>query len=135
MKKNTRVYLAALVLFAAGLGYLMYSGLKGGSSYHLDVAEVLAMKSEELQSVRVFGTISAANLERMPEALGARFFLEDQHNPATVMEVVFKGAVPEGFKPGAEVYAEGSRAPGSGVFQATGLSATCPSKYKKENRK
>lgn len=135
MKKNTRIYCAALILFVAGLGYLIVAGLKSSTSYHLDVAEALVMKNEELQGVRVFGVVSAEGLERAPGTLGARFFLQDQRNPATVMEVAYKGAVPEGFKPGAEIYAEGSCTPGSKALQATGLNATCPSKYKKENRK
>lgn len=133
--KNTRIYIAALALFATGLGYLVYTGLASGSAYHLDVSEALAMKSEKLRNVRIFGTVSAADLERSPDSLGARFFLEDQHNPATVMRVVYAGAVPEGFKAGAEIYAEGSCEPGSKVLLAQGLTAKCPSKYKKENRK
>ncbi len=53
----------------------------------------------------------------------------------TVMAVVYKGAVPDNFKPGTELYAEGSYVAAAGVFQAGGLTTTCPSKYKKENRR
>ena len=134
MKKNIRIYIAALALFVAGMGFLLYSGISEGSTFHVDVAEALDMPNEKLQAVRIFGVISPERLERAPDSLGVRFLLQDQHSPSTVMEVVYKGAVPEGFKPGAEIYAEGSCPPGAKILQATGLNAKCPSKYKKENR-
>lgn len=133
MTKNTRIYLLALVLFLAGMGYLVYSGLQGGSSYHLDVAEALNMPEQELKNVRIFGTV-ASGYEKSPDSLGVRFFLQDQHTPKTMMEIIYKGAVPDAFKEGIEVYAEGSALPGGKTLAANGLNTNCPSKYKKENR-
>lgn len=137
MKKNLRIYLAALALFASGMGYLVWSGLSEGSTYHIDVADALTMPPEKLQAVRIFGTVSPENIRREPDSLGVAFLLQDQANPGKNLEVVYKGAVPEGFKPGIELYAEGSCAPGQNgqkVLQANGLTTKCPSKYKKENR-
>lgn len=134
MRSNTRIYLVALVFFAAGLGFLLYTGLNQGSAYHLDVGEALGMPADKLQSVRVFGTVGAEGIARSPDALGVRFLLQDQQNPAKVMEVVYKGAVPDAFKPGTELYAEGSCLPGTKILKAEGLTTTCPSKYRKENR-
>lgn len=133
-RKNTRIYVLALTLFLAGAGYLVYSGLEGGSSYHLDVAEALGMPEKELKNVRVFGTVAPGYM-RAPDSLGVRFFLRDQRNPESVMEIIYKGAVPDAFKEDIEVYAEGSALPGGKQLAATGLNANCPSKYKKENRK
>ncbi|SBV96194.1 putative cytochrome c-type biogenesis protein CcmE [uncultured delta proteobacterium] len=135
MRKNTRIYIAALALFAAGLGFLIYTGLSEGSTYHLDVAEALSMPEKDLRNVRIFGILSPDKLDRAADSLGARFLLQDQHTPGTVMAVVYKGAVPDNFKPGTELYAEGSYVASAGVFQAGGLTTTCPSKYKKENRR
>ena len=137
MKKNLRIYLVALILFAAGMGYLVWSGLSEGSTYHIDVADALHMPVEKLQAVRVFGTVSPENIARGAGSLGVTFFLQDQNAPGTVLEVVYKGAVPEGFKPGIELYAEGNCQPGANgtkVLQASGLTTKCPSKSKKENR-
>ena len=137
MKKNLRIYLAALALFAAGMGYLVWSGLNEGSTYHIDVADALGMPTDKLQAVRVFGTVSPENIVRAADSLGVIFLLQDQNAPGTVLEVVYKGAVPEGFKPGIELYAEGNCAPGANgakVLRANGLTTKCPSKYKKENR-
>ena len=135
MRKNTRIYLVALALFAAGMGFLVYTGLSAGASYHLDVAEALSLPADKLDGVRVFGVVAPDGLERATDSLGVRFTLQDQQQPRTGMRVVYKGAVPDNFKPGAELYAEGSYASDAAVFQATGLTTTCPSKYKKENRR
>jgi cytochrome c-type biogenesis protein CcmE len=62
------------------LGYLIYSGLQGGSSYHLDVAEALGMPEKNLKNVWIFGTV-ASGYEKSPDSLGVRFFLQDQHDP------------------------------------------------------
>lgn len=133
MNKNTRIYIVALLLFAAGMGFLMYSGLQEGTAYHIDVAEANAMKDRDLQGARVFGTVDEV-IERAPDLLSVRFFLVDQNDSGIRMEVLYEGAVPDGFKPGAEIYATGNRAAGAREFSATVLNATCPSKYKKENR-
>jgi cytochrome c-type biogenesis protein CcmE len=135
MPRNTRIYVAALALFAAGLGFLVYTGLSEGSSYHLEVAEALSMPERDLQNVRVFGAVSPDGIDRAADSLGVRFFLQDRHDARTVMAVVYKGAVPDTFKPGTELYAEGGYAANAGIFRAEGLITTCPSKYTKENRR
>ena len=139
MRKNTRIYLVALALFVSGLGFLLYTGLSEGSSYHLDVAEALDMPDDQLRNVRVFGTVSPDGLSRAADSLGARFLLRDRQHPDRVLEVIYKGAVPDNLRPETELYAEGSgvsgQAPGKKLFQASGLTTTCPSKYKKENRR
>ena len=135
MRKNTRIYLVALALFLSGLGYLLYAGLGAGSAYHVDVAEALAMPETELHNARIFGSVSPEGIERGENALGVAFMLRDQHDPAKLLRVVYTGAVPEGFKPGVELYAEGAMAAGKREFRAHGLTTSCPSKYRKENRK
>lgn len=128
MKKNTRIYLAALVLFVAGTGFLVYTGLAEGSAYHLEVADALAMPGDTLRNARVFGVVSSTAPIRR-QANGLFFTLEDQTHPEKSLDVAYTGAVPDNFKPGAQLYAEGGRRPGSAIFEARGLVTTCPSKY------
>jgi cytochrome c-type biogenesis protein CcmE len=45
--------------------------------------------------------------------------------------VEYRGAVPDTFKPGAEVIVEGRFNKQSGVFSASTLITKCPSKYEK----
>ena len=108
-KKNTCMYLVAALLFLGGLGYLVFSGLSENTVYFLNVSEARAATADKLQAARLFGTVAPDNL-------------------------VYKGAVPDTFKAGAEVIVEGGLQP-DGRFMAKTLMTKCPSKYQKENRK
>lgn len=135
MRKNTHIYLVALVFFAVGTGFLVYQGLAEGSSYHLDVAEALTMPENELKSVRVFGTVGPEGITHAGDSPGVRFLLLDRQTPGAAIAVSYRGAVPDNFKPGTELYAEGSYSLKAQAFAAVSLTTTCPSKYKKENRR
>ena len=132
-KNQKSLYAAALVLFLSGVGYLMYSGIAENSVYFLNVAEALAAPQEKLAAVRLFGTVAEHDLAPLDGAPGVRFRLEDKDNKAQTIVVRYKGAVPDTFKPGAEVIVEGAMEHG-GAFNAKMLMTKCPSKYQKENR-
>jgi cytochrome c-type biogenesis protein CcmE len=134
-KTHTLVYVAAFALLLGGLGYLMASGLSQSSVYFLNVSEALAMDAKELAAARLFGTVDAAGLTRLPDEPGVRFRLLDKEDVGQALVVEYKGAVPDTFKPGAEVIVEGGFPPDSDVFWASVLMTKCPSKYQKENRK
>lgn len=134
MKNSTiKIYLAALVLFLAGTGYLVTAGLSAGETYHIDVTEALAL-TDTAKPLRVFGTVAQGSLQREPGSPGVTFYLRDQADPTATIAVRYPKAVPEGFQPGIEIYAEGRRDPATGILLAKELTTTCPSKYKKENR-
>jgi cytochrome c-type biogenesis protein CcmE len=130
---NKYVYLAAGVLLALGLGYLVFSGLSQSSVYFLNVGEVLAMKPGAVNQARLFGTVSEQDLALSPDALGVAFSLRDKDDPAKTIRVDYRGAVPDTFKPGVEVIVEGKMRTDGGFAAAT-LLTKCPSKYQKENR-
>ncbi|GAB6035708.1 cytochrome c maturation protein CcmE [Fundidesulfovibrio butyratiphilus] len=133
-KKNSLVYLVALLLFLGGLGWLVRSGLSEGSTYFVNVGEALAMNSSDLTQVRLFGTVAEKGLVMAQGGLGARFALVDKDDPAKTMAVDYSGVVPDTFKPGVEVIVEGGFDPARGVFAANTLMTKCPSKYQKQNR-
>lgn len=132
--KNKGVYVAALGLLLAGLGFLVFSGLSQNSVYFLNVSEALAMEQGELGAVRLFGKVDAQNLERDERALGVAFTLTDVEDAGKTVRVDYKGAVPDTFKPGVEVIVEGGFVTQAGtmVFGADTLMTKCPSKYKKQ---
>jgi cytochrome c-type biogenesis protein CcmE len=132
-KSQKNLYLVALALFLSGVGYLMYSGLTENSVYFLNVSEALASPQEKLTAVRLFGTVAERDLAQLDGSLGVRFRLEDKDNKAQTIVVQYQGAVPDTFKPGAEVIVEGAMGH-SGAFNAKTLMTKCPSKYQKENR-
>ena len=132
-KKNTGIYIAALLLFLGGVGYLAYSGFSENSVYFLNVSEAKAATPDKLVAARLFGTVAEEGIEKHRGAPGVSFRLEDKDNASQTIEVNYSGAVPDTFKAGAEVIVEGGMSP-EGRFKAKTLMTKCPSKYQKENR-
>ena len=133
-KKNTSIYVAALLLFLGGVGYLAYSGFSENSVYFLNVAEAKAATPDKLTAARLFGTVASQGIEKHRNGPGVTFSLEDKDNSSQTIMVSYSGAVPDTFKAGAEVIVEGGMGP-EGRFAAKTLMTKCPSKYQKENRK
>ncbi len=133
-KSNKSIYLAAAVLFLAGFGWLLFSGLSSDSVYFVNVSEALAVESKGgLKQARLFGTVLEEGLEAKEGGLGAVFTLADKDDTSKTLRVDYTGAVPDTFKPGVEVIVEGRMAQGvvPATFKAATLMTKCPSKYEK----
>ena len=134
-KKNSRtVYIVALALFLVGFGTLLMAGLKQNSIYFLNVSEALAMPAEDIQQIRLFGTVAGDGLVFDPQHLGVWFLLADSDDASQRIPVQYRGVVPDLFEPGVEVILEGGYLVQEGVFNAKTLMTKCPSKYEAENR-
>lgn len=133
-KGGKGIYIAALVLFLAGVGYLVASGVTKDSVYFLNVGEALATDASQLKQARLFGNVAAEGIESVQPGPGVSFLLLDKEVPGKTLRVSYRGAVPDTFKAGAEVIVEGGMDTSSGVFMATTLITKCPSKYQKQNR-
>lgn len=132
-KKPASLYIAALLLFLSGVGYLVYSGLSENSVYFLNVSEALASPQEKLKAARLFGTVAEQGIQAPDSGPGVTFRMEDKDSPSQTMLVVYRGAVPDTFKAGVEVIVEGGMG-ADGSFTAKTLMTKCPSKYEKQNR-
>ncbi len=129
-KSNNRPFLLALLLFLGGVGYLIYGGLSENTVYFLNVSEALALEPKRLDSARLFGTVDAQELTKEENGTGVTFRLLDKDDVGQSIMVAYAGAVPDTFKPGAEVIVEGGWNQESGLFKAATLMTKCPSKYK-----
>ncbi len=132
-RSNTLTYIIVAMLFAGGVGYLVFSGLSENSTYFLDVAEARAQDPGSLSNIRLFGTVAGEGIASPESGAGVSFTLEDQHDRAQTLRVDYRGVVPDTFKEGAEVIVEGDMR-SDGAFSARVLMTKCPSKYQKENR-
>lgn len=130
MKKNTRIYLAAFLLFAAAVVYLCFAGFSENNVYFLNVAEAKAAQPGQLRQARLFGVVSPVGMDKSINTVA--FHLLDKDNANLAIPVIYHGLVPDAFKPGAEVIVEGGMHP-QGHFTAKTLMTKCPSKY--QNRK
>lgn len=127
------VYIAALLLFLGGLGWLVFTGLSEDSVYFLNVSEALAMDDAELGNARLFGKVAANDLEYADGGRGADFQLIDKTQDGRSLRVSYRGALPDTFKPGVEVIVEGSFTGADHAFVAKSLVTKCPSKYREKS--
>jgi cytochrome c-type biogenesis protein CcmE len=108
---------------AACVGYLVYSASGGSAEYYLTVSELRAQQPAA-GVVRVAGVVQP-DVQRTDGGLHVRFTEKD--STASVV-VDYAGTLPDIFRPGITVVAEG-RMGADGVFHASTLLAKCPSRF------
>ena len=111
---------AALV--AACVGYLVYSASGGSAEYYLTVSELRAHAASG--DVRVAGVVQN-DVVRTDGGLHVTFTEKDS---TAAVPVDYSGSLPDIFKPGITVVAEGTLGT-DGVFHARMLLAKCPSRF------
>lgn len=107
---------------AACVGYLVYSASGGSSEYYLTVSELSSQPASG--DVRVAGVVQD-DIVRSDGGLHVRFSEKD--GTASV-PVDYTGTLPDIFRPGITVVAEG-RLGADGVFHARNVLAKCPSRF------
>ncbi len=129
-KSNSKtIYILAFLCLSLGVGYLAVSGIKSSSVYFLNVSEALAKGMHNIDQARLFGKVKEDGLNISQEQIGVRFKLADKEQPGSSIWVHYQGAVPDSFKPGAEVIVEGASAEEGQSFKAHSLMTQCPSRY------
>ncbi len=125
---GTMKYWIGALLVVAAVGYLAITAADKNMVTYLTISDVMADPAVASDTgVRVTGHVAEGTIQvRGPREVA--FIVEgDGHN----LPAVYRGAVPDTFKDGAEVVLEG-RMDANGEFQATTLLAKCPSKYEAE---
>jgi cytochrome c-type biogenesis protein CcmE len=110
------------VVVAGCVGYLIYTASGGSAEYYLTVSELASHASSG--DVRVAGVVENDVLKSDG---GLRVTFTEKDATAAV-PVDYTGALPDIFKPGITVVAEG-RLGKDGVFHARTLLAKCPSRF------
>ena len=103
--KHQRLVLVILAIFAVlGAVLLAMWGLKDRAAYFYTPADVVGGKADPGKAMRLGGMVQKGSVERDPDGITTRFTVED--GDARV-SVVFKGIVPDLFREGSGVVAEG----------------------------
>lgn len=113
--------LPALVV-AACVGYLIYTASGGSAEYYLTVSELRSHANSG--DVRVAGVVQD-DVQKTNGGLHVTFTEKDV---TASVPIDYSGALPDIFKPGITVVAEG-RLGNDGVFHARTLLAKCPSRF------
>jgi len=107
---------------AVCVGYLIYAASGGASEYYITVSELRA--HAPAGDVRVAGVVQD-DVQKSQGGLHATFTETDG---TASMPVEYSGTLPDIFRPGITVVAEG-RLGSDGVFHARTLLSKCPSRF------
>lgn len=118
-----------VVVVVASFAYLMFSGATGSTMYFLTVPEVRA-KFSTLQGepLRVSGKVTHEPIAWDVQNLSLAFVIGDEQSR---LPIHYTGVKPDMFQPGVDVIVEG-RIGQDGIFVASVLMTSCPSKYQEE---
>ena len=117
------VALAVVALFAAVL--LAMWGLKDRAAYFYTPADIAAGKAAPGKPMRLGGMVQEGSIKRDPDGVTIRFTVTDGDSTAPV---TFRGIVPDLFREGSGVVAEGQLQPG-GTFAADTILAKHDERY------
>ncbi len=118
-----------IVVVIASFVYLMFSGATGSTMYFLTVPEVKA-KFATLQgeAIRISGKVTQEPIAWDVQNLSLAFVIGDEQ---ARLPIHYTGVKPDMFQPGVDVIVEG-RLGHDGIFVASVLMTSCPSKYQDE---
>lgn len=126
MKKRRTKLILITIIAALVIGYLVYTGLRDTMVYYLTVSEIVQNGSQPPgDGLRVGGKVVEGSVLWDSKELKLKFIMGD--DDGVTVPVVYQGVVPDSFKQGREVIIEGVYT--DGVFTASQIMPTCPSKY------
>ena len=107
--KNQRLALVSAAIAAVLVAVLLAMwGLREKASYFYTPADIAAGRAVAGQSMRLGGMVERGSVQRNPDGVTTRFLVED--GEARVL-VTYRGILPDLFREGSGVVAEGKLAP------------------------
>src|SRR3954464_1830727 len=109
--KNQRLVLVVAAVVAVLVAVLLAMwGLRERASYFYTPAEIAAGKAAQGQGVRLGGMVERGSVKRQPDGVTIRFVVTDGQARTPV---IYRGIVPDLFREGSGVVAEGRMAGGT----------------------
>jgi len=102
-QKRMWFIVAGVALVAAAVGLVLYA-LKNNVSLYFTPTQVFNKEAPQARSFRIGGLVEVGSLQREKDGLTARFNITDTHK---TMPVIYKGILPDLFKEGKGVVAQG----------------------------
>jgi cytochrome c-type biogenesis protein CcmE len=126
--KSRHKKLALIVLVVAGLGIaaaLVLNAFQSNLVFFFSPTQVAAGEAPTGRAFRIGGLVETGSIQRQPDGLSVHFVVTDT---ARTIPVVYTGILPDLFKEGKGVVAEGRLGDG-GVFTATQVLAKHDENY------
>lgn len=127
--KHKKFVVGGFILCIA-VGGLVFAALGGSIDYYNTIGE-LKERGEFGETVKVRGVVMEDSLEFNSEIGEYTFVLYDEENTAETLAISFSHALPDSFKEGTGVVAQGKLSEDQ-HFVASSLLVSCPSKYQSE---
>jgi cytochrome c-type biogenesis protein CcmE len=123
----------ALVLVGA-FGLMLWSTLREGTEYYKNLDEVMVNQQEwHGKQLQLHGYVVPNSILVKKSTLEYKFKVQNNparaSEPGTIVDVTYKGIVPDTFKDEAEVVLKGKLSPNGFHTDPNGVMAKCPSKY------
>lgn len=126
---NAKLLVAATVLILT-VGFLVFNAMGSSMAYYQTIGELRASgKDQTGERVRVGGDVVPGSIQRVGLEDEIRFTVTDG---TQTMDIVYSEVVPDIFKDGVQVVAEG-HVGDDGVFQAETLLTKCPSRFEADD--
>ena len=123
-KKRLMFILGGLALVGAAVGLVLFA-LKNNVSLYFTPTQVYNKEAPQNRSFRIGGLVEKGSLEREKDGLTVHFLITDTTN---TMKVVYVGILPDLFKEGKGVVAEGKLEDGN-IFHASEVLAKHDENY------
>ncbi len=124
LKRKRFIFVGAIVLIA--IAFVAYIGFTKFATYDITVSQFVAQSGSYAgKQVRVVGEVVPGSVNQDSQNFTLSFIMADGN---TSLPVVYQGVVPDTFKEGTDIVAEG-KSDQQGVFHASQLITKCPSKY------
>jgi cytochrome c-type biogenesis protein CcmE len=119
------VIVAAIVIAAALVGYVVFDGL-GAETYFYSVDQAVAQGDDLIgETVRIKGQVEPGTIEGEDGTLGRKFRIAQK---GKTIWVTYDRALPDTFEESVEVVAQGT-VDANGVLVADEVMVKCPSRY------
>ncbi|MBI2853163.1 MAG: cytochrome c maturation protein CcmE [Chloroflexi bacterium] len=125
IRKKRKFVIAGAIIFLA-IGYLGITGYQNAKTFDYTVSEF--QKADEAirtQMVKVSGEVVPGTVQQTPGDFTLKFTVAEG---GTSLPVVYRGDVPDTFKPGGAIVIVG-KLNSIGVFEAKTLMPKCPTRY------
>ena len=124
--KHQRLTLALLALGAVvGAALLALSGLKDQAAFFYSPSDLAKAGNPVGKPIRLGGMVAAGSVAHLPDGVTTRFVVTDN---ARMVGVLFRGVLPDLFREGSGVVADGELAP-NGAFVASTILAKHDERY------
>ncbi len=124
-KHRRMILLACAALVLAGAAALVMTALKDNIVFFRSPTDVVEKKLTAGQRFRIGGLVEEGSVKRLPDGVSVEFKVTDLRN---TVRVAYKGILPDLFREGQGVVAQGALRP-DGVFLASEVLAKHDEKY------